>query len=273
VESIQQWANFTGDFNPLHFDVERAKAIGEDDVTVHAMLPQLFLQQGFTPSLRRIAQWGGRSKSSPLTVTRWPTMKTAFKRPVVKDRLHVLDADLDHVRGHFSLLSSHGGEATLCGVLFLSAFKPCGVSHGANRHGLPLTFKIRSHTASARLDAFRRSFPEISALWVFLSALTYSEFLNSNMPVCVTGGSATEFATVHTAYTIAVDPIFARRSLVGLHALGTITCALHPPIVSAGNCVGTSGLFRFDVACCGATVMQVEIGLLIIETERREAVN
>lgn len=51
VRDAEQWAAFSGDYNPIHFDLERARALGGDDLSVHGMRALLDMKQYLTTAL------------------------------------------------------------------------------------------------------------------------------------------------------------------------------------------------------------------------------
>ncbi len=51
VRDAEQWAAFSGDYNPIHFDLERARALGGDDLSVHGMRALLDMKQYLSAAL------------------------------------------------------------------------------------------------------------------------------------------------------------------------------------------------------------------------------
>ena len=49
---IESWARFSGDFNPIHFDLEKARLAGSPAIIVHGMLPLLYVKQAVTRQAR-----------------------------------------------------------------------------------------------------------------------------------------------------------------------------------------------------------------------------
>jgi hypothetical protein len=43
--NLLRWAEFSGDFNPIHFDIERARLAGSKGIIVHGMLALLAVKQ------------------------------------------------------------------------------------------------------------------------------------------------------------------------------------------------------------------------------------
>jgi acyl dehydratase len=50
-EQLQRYANASGDFNPIHLDMEAARRVGLDSVIAHGMLSMAFLGQFITQQL------------------------------------------------------------------------------------------------------------------------------------------------------------------------------------------------------------------------------
>ncbi|MBO1916418.1 MaoC family dehydratase [Providencia rettgeri] len=51
LEDAKQWASFSGDDNPIHFDLEWVKAKGGDQLSVHGMRALLDVKQFASESL------------------------------------------------------------------------------------------------------------------------------------------------------------------------------------------------------------------------------
>src|SRR5450755_3859135 len=93
VAAIAKWARVSGDYNPIHFDITRARAAGADDLIVHGMLPLLYIHQHLStrmPSASQSLETASFHDGSAL----WPTIKTVFRVPVIKDRDHRLDLSM-----------------------------------------------------------------------------------------------------------------------------------------------------------------------------------
>src|SRR5947199_103475 len=69
-EEIARWARFSGDYNPIHFDPERARQLGADDVIAHGMLVLLAVKGRLSQALPRGA--GG-----------WWLLRSRMRQPVV----------------------------------------------------------------------------------------------------------------------------------------------------------------------------------------------
>lgn len=48
----EQWAAFSGDYNPIHFDLQWARKLGSDRLTVHGMRAMLDMKQALSEALR-----------------------------------------------------------------------------------------------------------------------------------------------------------------------------------------------------------------------------
>lgn len=55
VRDAEQWAAFSGDYNPIHFDLDRALALGGDDLSVHGMRALLDMKQYLGATLLQVS--------------------------------------------------------------------------------------------------------------------------------------------------------------------------------------------------------------------------
>lgn len=105
-EQIAGWARLSGDYNPIHFDEDRAHSVGLSDIVVHGMLPLLHIKQEISQSIGVTDE------------TDWITVKTVFRQPVLRNLQHVLDIDARGARSRFSLCATQDGVEVISGRIF-----------------------------------------------------------------------------------------------------------------------------------------------------------
>jgi MaoC like domain len=271
VAAIAKWARVSGDYNPIHFDIARARAAGADDLIVHGMLPLLYVHQYLSTRLQSASRSVGTGSFDDGSAL-WPTIKTVFRVPVIKDRAHRLDLSTRGGRGRFTLRATQQDEDTLCGCFAFT--NPVFKTALAAESGPP-TFALAQPELADRIDEFALCFPEIDRLWIALGALAFGQFLSSHTPLArlatvehvdgrrVRDHLLDDTLIVQTMHNIVIAPALANRTLRDSPAPGTLQCTLHPPTTLVNGGREVLGSFPFDIAIDGHTVMQMELGLLM----------
>jgi hypothetical protein len=251
MPEVEHWAQFSGDRNPIHFDLAHARAAGVDALIVHGMLAMLPMKQAL---------------SHALPPAGWTKFRALLRKPVAHGqqvvfdtkpaaaglafRLHDTSGQVEHFRGTYGRVDDP--SAQLQGVQ-----QQDGIARGK-----PL--------ARAHLDRFRESYPDVRERWIALDAIVFSEFMRTRLPVVerlahmhmlrLTGGVPASRVVVQSSHTVTFDAAFFDQGLDAgawdrlSHAL------LTPELLASGNQVG--GIVALPVVCDGRPVMLVEIGLV-----------
>ena len=76
MPEVRRWAEFSSDFNPIHFEAEQARKAGLDDLVVHGMLALLPVKQAVSRAhaASGVAQQGGDG--------RWMKFHALFRNPI-----------------------------------------------------------------------------------------------------------------------------------------------------------------------------------------------
>jgi MaoC like domain len=251
TDAIERWARFSGDYNPIHFDLARARAAGADDIIVHGMLALVHVQEQLHVSMQD---------------TCLPTIKTFFRAPMVKNHAHKLDVAIHGNQRRFIVSSLQDKTQTMygrCGFAMpeIAEHDTSNVFADFGIDGEPLREKIRE---------FSQSFPTITPAWIFVSALAFSRFLVSETPLSVLRGRGQTFdphergtLMMQTSHAVAVNQAFAQKTLRDFSTPTDICCRLRTPIILANGRHELAGSFPFDITTEDRTIMQVEIGLLV----------
>jgi MaoC like domain len=159
-EDIALWARFSGDYNPIHFDADRARQLGVNGVVVHGMLALLAVK-------------GRLSQALPQNVGGWWSLRCRMRQPVVAGEPAQLTMNKRDDGLAFSL-ASPAGRKLMTGSLGRLAERPT-VHNSGTRHRLP----SKAVTGSMRqLDQFF-SWPR--EFWVAVDALLFAEFLRTGV--------------------------------------------------------------------------------------------
>lgn len=249
---IETWARFSGDFNPIHFDLERAREIGSPEIVVHGMLPLLRLKQ-------ELAEAAGSGEG-------WLHLKCRLKQPLQRGASHGLALR----GGRFTLRADAAGTECVQGSFSRSAAEPAR----APADGMVLSVA----DLPARLAAFRTAFPGVRPLWIALDAIVFSHFLTEERPFALArdhgfaGGAHSQAelmqgtAAVQTLHAVSVAPSLLARTLDAGELPHTLHCVLAEPAVVRNSDVELAGAQPIDVLVDGQRLMQLEIGLLLRST-------
>lgn len=171
-DDINAWAEFSGDFNPVHFDQDVAARIGLPDVPVHGMRVMLDVKSVIH-----------REACASLVAAHEPLLfKASLRAPVLRDRPYQLRIDPDGNRLKFSVQDDISGEACISGCL-----RPATLKEAAGDHAT-----ARIDTATFRFtpekDALLRAMTRLTSLldqdqdqaqpaWILLDALLFRHLL------------------------------------------------------------------------------------------------
>jgi hypothetical protein len=253
---IMRWATFSGDYNPIHLDPAAARRVGANDVVVHGMVPMML-------AIQAADRWVEGDDEG------WRHCRIRLKRPVLKDAPTVISLSAGSSGVRFEVRSAHDRASHMSGTLKRSASLEPRVTEAGDRTFRLSPLSLPQQTAITRVKALDVVFPEVSSVWVRLSAVLFSEFLMQHLPALERAttawaselGLSTEGAlVVQTSYAVSAN----ERAFRGLSAeeLSTYHCTAEPAAV-----------FRLDQSYLGdcwlrayaddVCVMELGIGLLL----------
>lgn len=157
-ESLRKWAQFSGDFNPIHFDDEIAKkTIGQKGVVVHGMLAML--------SIKTLPH------ELPCHDGAWFRWEAMLRKAMPLDCTYLIESRVRQDRGiRFKLVAESDSEAKITGN-YISTSVPDSDFCTVER------LSLDAEIAESELALFQSLFPEVSAAWVAIDALLFSHYI------------------------------------------------------------------------------------------------
>lgn len=239
--SAQAWADFSGDFNRIHFDPDFCRRAGLDGVVVHGMLALLRVKQ-------TVAREFARNKVAPA----WHQFKALFRAPLPQNRevdiglqgrpegvrFHVADGSTDYFTGAYTLIDAPNE----CG----SAPSQC--------------FRIDSVALQHKANCFFKTFPFVTEPWIWVDAIAFAEILRSLDTA--TGKEANRQAVMQMSHRVAFDPAKINRMFPPNLSVSPLCYSMKRTDSWArqGERLSLVELNVLDER--SAPVMQVEIGLI-----------
>lgn len=203
---VQKWADFSGDYNPIHFEREKARLAGAEDVVVHGMLVLLPIKQALCDGLER-APAGGE----------WLRVKAWFRTPVPRERTQSVELKQRTPRRlEFRVAETAAGCERSRG--FAERAGPPGGEREDSAGGLTLA------AGADRLSTFERDFPYVKRLWIWLDAIAFAKFVTVHVAdlmneVCGADarrdpiGAGTGATVMQTSQEIVVSPRLVREPI------------------------------------------------------------
>jgi hypothetical protein len=165
---IAAWAEFSGDFNPVHFDPNVAARLGLADVPVHGMRVMLDVKS----ALYRTAG------ENPVAAHESLMFKATLRAAVLRDRPYQLHIDPGANRLKFSVVEEISGKTCINGYLRAASSKEAAVGGAATRG----VAAASPHTPGK--EVLERQIAQFIALagqatpaWMLLDALLFRHLL------------------------------------------------------------------------------------------------
>ncbi|WP_175998024.1 MaoC/PaaZ C-terminal domain-containing protein [Burkholderia stabilis] len=160
ANEIRAWAMFSGDFNPVHFDLVTAARLGLPDVPVHGMRVMLDVKSALYCDSS--ATWGAGCK--PLL------FKATLRAPVLCDTTYRLHIKRGVNRSGFSVVNDNDGKICVNG--YLRSATPSEMAGGGASQAIVTGADLRAEaTHFATLTDNARS------VWLLLDALLFRHLL------------------------------------------------------------------------------------------------
>jgi hypothetical protein len=173
MNAVERWAAFSGDYNPIHFDLSAARAAGADALIVHGMLVLLPVKQALT---RRLLELPGLGKSQ-VDDQAWVRVRCSLKKLVPQDIELQLSFKETGEKIGFMLTPSSNDATYVQGHLDRRIPEPS--------EKFSEIFTIDAHTISESWKKFQSNFPAVSEIWIFLDALIFAQFIKNCVPLIV----------------------------------------------------------------------------------------
>lgn len=163
-KSLKEWANFSGDFNPIHFDENKARQIGLDNLAVHGMLAMLPLKQYTADSFIKEQSDGFVWRSS-------------LRYPLDIDKDYQLLSKNSDNKISFTLHDMELAKKYFIGSMHKSTF-----NEEIRQFNFSDTqiFSIDPELIKEKQQQFKATFANVSLLWIYYDALLFSIFISKH---------------------------------------------------------------------------------------------
>ncbi len=175
TDVVEKWANFSGDYNPIHFDPEAATNLSGAGLVAHGMLVLLPVKQAMTEALSaEILQSRPCNKvNSDLPTKPWVRLKSSFRQPVPQSRDVMIDVSSAGSKANYAVVEQDRKTTYFQGVL------SNGLPPDAPLVGESIA--IDQKDLLQRWEYFQGSFNRITSAWIFIDALIFSEFVEQHV--------------------------------------------------------------------------------------------
>lgn len=261
---IEDWAAFSGDRNPIHFDEGAARRLGADDVIVHGMLPILHAQAASARACASMSPPGG-----------WREWHARLKWPLLRGRQAHLRLDASPGGCKFALTDPEGSKKYFHGRFERIVRKP--EEPAPEVDDLPCVqippIRFDAGVLASRGRAFREVFPDPGeSAWICVSAITFARFLSDGtgalrqaaLRLVFGEGQAPDVdrdvTVVQTTHAVRYDAdYFDGRAI---DDIPRAECAFTPAqLFKVEN--GCSGSVQWTVSADGQCVMELAVGLML----------
>jgi hypothetical protein len=158
-QAVRTWADYSGDFNPIHFDERVAEAaIGKGGIVVHGMLAMLPLKTAHS-ALR----WEGDG---------WVQWTAMLRQPMPQHFGYAMESRvaLAGRKVRFKLSAMEDGEAKITGHCST-------IDVDASHYPDLAAIAVPAEEARRELARFSALFPEVSPAWIVLDAMAFSRYI------------------------------------------------------------------------------------------------
>jgi len=247
MPEVEQWAQFSSDRNPIHFDLARARVAGLDALIVHGMLALMPVKQ----SVARMAP-----------ATGWTKFRALFRHPIPHGRAIALDA----------APGGAGLRFRVCAAVdqfehFRGTYGPADDPTPA-LDGEQVSFETPLDYTMA--ERFAACYPAVREAWIALDAVVFSEFMRTRLHIVEDlaqaallrrhGAAPASKVVVQLSHTVTFDAAFF-GALAGPAAWDALRYAMCMPELVASE-QQLSGTVLLPVMSEGRLVMLMEVGLV-----------
>ena len=246
-QSARRWADFSGDFNPIHFHADLARKAGLKGAIVHGMLALLHVKQAAASELDHAGCVGG-----------WKQFKALFREPLLRGRDARIELRRRQDAVSFRLISE--------GISHFSGTHSSTSSPGFPGSEIAHSALIEGATVRKQEDAFRDSFPFVRAPWVFLDSIAFAEILRIGLdlaPIQSAAHAARNAGqiTKQMSHRVVFDPARTIAMLDGIRSGIPLRYAIRR-VEYASQPGARLSLVELNFMEGGSISMQVELGLI-----------
>jgi len=261
LAEAHEWAEFSGDLNPIHFDLQRARDAGLDGLVVHGMLVLLPIKQ----AIGRLAAAKDPVQPVPISPTGWKKFHAVFRKPVPHDSISLLTLRARSAGLEFRLTAGDAPDERIRGSYVSS---PSQTDWLGSHEWSGRTFHAIAPDAVQR---FARTYPTVNEAWIALDACVFADFIRNRLDA-VTQMVRNDFAQLRRPGTqgevfvqVSHTVFFNAEALEALTPspadLLHLSYAMSPAQVVASQ-DKLAGSVSLPVLLGNTLVMLVEIGLL-----------
>lgn len=153
---IENWASFSGDRNPIHFDTKAAERLGVSKIIVHGMLVLLEVKH-------QVAVDNTSNRNE------WTQFRALLKKPILKDEKAFIQVKDKGAKRRFSV-SSKDASNHIMGFFWNV---PSEVWDSAEE-----IYKLDTRTVNDNYDCFYRTFNKQYSTWIWLDGLIFGHFIS-----------------------------------------------------------------------------------------------
>ncbi len=256
IAEVRKWAQFSHDYNPVHFDISHAKLAGLDFLIVHGMLALLPVKQAITAALREAA--GDRQG--------WTKFRALFRSPIPHGESNELSLAAAKNVVNFRLRSKDTGQEYFRGSYGISETPLYTTDDMAN------ITRMDAAAINQRLAQFNEYYPDIRERWVAWDAIIFSEFIRTKLAVIEQaskkhfgsheGGNTADKVVVQISHTAYVRSDLVGEDIKNNTGSGGLSYSIGKPelIKNENELVGTVTL---GVCVDNDPIMKMELGLMM----------
>jgi hypothetical protein len=153
---IENWARFSGDRNPIHFDIKAAERLGVSKIIVHGMLVLL--------EVKHQVAIDERSNGND-----WIQFRALLKKPILKDETAFMQVKDKGKKQRFSVSSNDASNYVM--GFFWSV--PSEIWDSAEE-----TYTLAPRKVNDNYEYFYRTFNKQYSTWIWLDGLIFGHFIS-----------------------------------------------------------------------------------------------
>lgn len=258
-EDLDNWAEFSGDYNPIHFNHEKAVQYSLGGVVVHGMLALLhmkaqLLENNYAPDKK------------------WLQWKASIKKVIPKESSYIATIEkpsqIKPVK--FRMLDSNSGVKHIHGVCQYNSIDADKYSEPGDEYLLDSQYLVQ------KASKFKDYYPGIDSNWIFLDAAIFSQYINEHSKSVLKeelseylghessvapGAENLEFMVMHTHHNLNISPsLYSQKLQTAWNNNQVRYKSIKREIINSGGSL--FGTVELPVWINAELVMVMELGLM-----------
>ncbi|TXI92570.1 MAG: hypothetical protein E6Q34_06370 [Burkholderiaceae bacterium] len=186
MPDVQKWAEFSGDYNPIHFNLDDARLAGMDELILHGMLALMPVKQALSHALGQTlrsptSHSGAHANSENLEIDPsnsdavWTKFRALFRHPIPHGRSIALQHRPAHTGLNFKVCHVSSDDEHFRGSM-ASTESPADQYRAV---------EYEFHTAldAQAADKFYEFYPGVKHAWIALDAIVFADFMQSKLQI------------------------------------------------------------------------------------------